>query len=749
MSTRDYGIRYKVDGAEASKQAIEGLKAGVLSLHAAANSGKGSLSAGIKVSAADVAGLDKAATALGTIGATGGSVGIVAEHLKSIYFVGPQIKTDLAAIATNLKAISAQQIGVANVAAALGNLGNRSAAGRVEAEGLSGALRGVSDRKTGLADAGNAVQVVQRKLFGAKMNAVELGNALDAIPAKAAGLSSAATAVGEIGQHARAAKSALRGAAGGGRSLGRSLMGLSAGLNLLSEARRVAAAVGEAINSSREKAESEADRIIAMKDKLREVATLRGESSPGDATVEAMLRLRTSAGMSTDEADGFMRKFYGSIEAGKGKGNITDAVAEDIQPMAATLGIRTKMGAATAGDLAASLSNYGKIESAKQAEGQMGVIVDQLNKGRGDMQPLTEALLKTAGTTVGPKGSAFANLPQLSAAIGVASNSASPTASGTRIEQTMRGLSYGHSEGQNATLKKYGITGEDDFATRVRKIKPFIDEAEAAGKNPMDMLKDAGFGNITDRRGIVYFARNQKLLQDRLGEVDAAAGADGKFTAAGDETEKKNAEYRNQSVARDRIGKATLDAELYRRYRGDADTQTKRKFAEAELNKNHKIDSAGTNKSDAGFDLFGLLPTLGFRSSRRARIDNEVERQEQERIEANRREILKRETVKRKVAVGPSTIPGAGNPPIGTTKAFAKVPVPGSDPRDQWQRGPAADVAANPRDQWQRGPAVDGGKPLELEKLMASQIAEQKRTNDLLSRPTPMNGRPRDVEALR
>jgi len=620
MSERQYGIAYtaKTDTARAN---IQGLKAEILALHAVAESSKGAMGGAFKV---NVSGLDKAATTLGTIGATAGSIQKVADAITQMDFSVGVLTKELPPVVTALRAIGDANIRIGNTAAALHGLGTRASIASGDAVKLGTALNGVAGHGAALGAASDHVQGVQRKLYGAKKNAEELGAALAQIPAKAGAINGAVGPIDAVKDAAKGAKVELRGAAAGGVRLGKSLRNMAAGISVLNAARMAAQGIGDAITDARERGEHGADKAIALRDRFREVANLQGKTSPDDETVMGALNLRVRSGMSTDESDKFLRKFYGSIEAGKDKGNIDAPTAEKVAEIGGATGVRTGMSVGTAGDLAASLANYAPIKSETTAAGQLGTIVDQLNKGRGDLTPLTDSLLKTAGSTVG-KGMPFQSLPELSAAIGVASNNASPSGAGTMVRQAQRGLfSFGKEQGD--TLREHKIESGDSFVTAIDKIAPLVEKAQKAGKNPMAALESAGFGNMTDRQAISFFVQNRALLRTRLDQVQGSAGADGSFTEAGKATIAKNDEFMASPVAKDRIGRAQVDRAEYGRYASGTSLQTERKSAEARLIERGEIDTPETNITDFISDVGPIGPMLGYPSARKRRIDRETGR---------------------------------------------------------------------------------------------------------------------------
>lgn len=624
-ATRKYTIEYIADGAEETARRTLAVAAAVGTVDQKAGDATNQLAAlnreaaqtaavlgtagkalsGLK--SADLGGLKSAAVQLGQIG----------DNLTFARQETANLKAGLNDLGTATRPAGA-------VAASVGRIGDNAmkAARNVTDAGVAvgtlGAQRGAVDGVV------SGIEKLQRKGYGAKKNVEELNAELAKVGSNAAGLGQAADSAGRLAGDAGKARVALRGSAAATRGIARGLMAVAGGISAVELARKVAGAVGDSVNDARALTVKGAERAIAMRDQLREVANLQGKAAPDDETVATALRLRMASGMGDSDADKFLRRWYGSLEAGRGKGNIDDETARKVQGIAGTLAIRTGMDAGTGGDLAASLANYGKVASSAAASGQLGTIVDRLNEGRGDLTPLANSLLKVAGTLVGPKGSAFSDLGELASVLGVASNSASPTAAGTMITQTMRGLSFSGKK-SDALLNAAGVTGGDDFLERVRKIKPYLDRAESQGLNPTDYLRDQGFGNSTDRRGIVYFARNFDLLQKRMDQTRAARGADN-YASAGARVAELNDRFLSSDPARDRIAVAAGDAAEYGRYAAGARQQTERRLAEARLKAAGAIDGPWSNFVAKAADGFGLYPMLGAQPTREEWIDREAAR---------------------------------------------------------------------------------------------------------------------------
>jgi hypothetical protein len=185
-------------------------------------------------------------------------------------------------------------------------------------------------------------------------------------------------------------------------------------------------------------ARAAAEATLDMRKALRVEGVLKGESTATDKTLKESLGLRVKTGLGMMEASDLTRQFEGSLPIGLEKKNITRKVADELIEQVGVMQARQGGDAGTRGDLAGILGQFGKIGSAEEGLGQMEAIRQALTAGRGDDTPLTNQLLKVAGSIV-REGGPVPSLPEMGAIIGVTSLSAGPEAAGTRAEQLYRG----------------------------------------------------------------------------------------------------------------------------------------------------------------------------------------------------------------------------------------------------------------------------------------------------------------------
>ncbi len=424
-------------------------------------------------------------------------------------------------------------------------------------------------------------------------------------------------------------------AAGSAKGLGVSLGGVATAAVGLGAVKNVVGSIGDAFREARDYAKETAAESLQLRDRLRELANLRGKPGADDQVVEGHLALRVEAGMTAAEAEAFQNKFEGSLPLAdeRGKKGITAAVADPMSRKIAALAVRTGIDGGTSGDLAGSMGMFGKIANANVGLGRAQQVVDTLNDGRGSLDLLVKEVMKGAAATVGA-GNSFGTIQERAAAISTATGMGQPGQSSTRIEQAIAGLG-GFDKKQGKTLAKYGIKGTDDFLSRVDKIAPLVEGAAANGQTPDDAMAAAGFRNRTERKAIAGFVANRDVLRKRIAAVrEDPGGGDAKAEAAGRRSEGLNAQFLgSDKAAANRVAEAELAKARDERGRRDQNLLVQRTAAEARLTKRNEIDTPASNAADKARGLFGLKSgLLGGQTGREERIDDEVRRAAGERV---------------------------------------------------------------------------------------------------------------------
>jgi hypothetical protein len=489
----------------------------------------------------------------------------------------------------------------------------------VSAQGLGTALGALSGQAAGVGVLQQAVQRTQRSMYGMAMNARDATAAMTALGATAPGVTAAGTATAGL-------RAGLGGARVQGAGLGLAMGSIVGHLAGLGSVLLIARGLGESFKDARQFAAETAAEATKLRDTLREVANLRGKPGADDAVTTGQLALRMGSGMRAPEARQFEEQFLGSLPLSKEKGGITDKVADELARETARLAVRTGLEGKTAGDLAGSLGMFGKVPDARVGLGRVQQIVDQLNDGRGNLTPLTAELMKDAAATVG-QGGMFRTIQDRAAAIGTATAMGSIGRTSTRVNQAIAGLS--NIEGQDdkgATLRGLGIEGTDDLLARLEKIAPMVNSFRAEGLDPLGELKKRGFNSQVQQKAIIGFVDNLPTLRTRMAAVrEDPAAPDARSLAAADRSGRLNDQFfAGDKAARERVADATMDAARFFRGRKDEHLEIERKRAEAQLLHAGQMDTPGDNFVDRMMDGFGILPGLGMKTNRQARIDSQV-----------------------------------------------------------------------------------------------------------------------------
>lgn len=282
-----------------------------------------------------------------------------------------------------------------------------------------------------------------------------------------------------------------------------------------------------------EEALAAAAATLELRKSLRIDATLKGAETTDNKALMEALGFRAKTGLGQAEAGEFTRQFLGSVPIAFQKGNIAKGVSEDLMTQAGIMAARHGGDAGTRGELAGLLGQFGKIGSAREGLGQLEAIRIALTEGRGDDTPLTQQLLKAAGSIV-REGGTVGSLPEMAALIGVTSLSAGPQEAGTRAEQVVRALRAGLTKQrggpgtkvpQGKYLKDLGITEKDSLEGALGKIAPDLQKAEASGRELDVYLAERGFKNYEERRALIETYRNYDVLKQRFAAARKAGGA--------------------------------------------------------------------------------------------------------------------------------------------------------------------------------------------------------------------------------
>ena len=106
-------------------------------------------------------------------------------------------------------------------------------------------------------------------------------------------------------------------------------------ISVFALATKAAFSLGDALNDSREKMREMSDQTAEWRDRLREIANLKGLSNPDETLTIDQARFGVATGLDKNESRQFQEQFLGTIPAARSKGNIDDATAEKISVVGA------------------------------------------------------------------------------------------------------------------------------------------------------------------------------------------------------------------------------------------------------------------------------------------------------------------------------------------------------------------------------------------------------------------------------
>jgi hypothetical protein len=361
---------------------------------------------------------------------------------------------------------------------------------------------------------------------------------------------------------------------------------------------------GEYINNARERLKELATEAQATRDTMRELANLQKHAGPDDQVVAQTIKQGIQAGMLPDDARQFMEQYEGSAPAGRTKGNIAPELESAVAVEGMKFGTRVNLQAKTAGDLTGVLSQYGKINSVEQAAGQLGSIAHGLNEGRGNLEPLTRSLIKTAGTIVEENGGPVGSLPELAAMLGVASTNATPDRAGTMLTNAVLGMRHFKDDAQGQTLKDLGVTPKMKFRDSLNLIAPKILAADKSGEGGDTWLRNHGWDNKQEITGILQLSRNLDVVDKRVKK--AMGKGDGKTVM--DDNEKFFSRERAGITRKIAARKAAQNFLLgqsreYSKMALDAGAQ--------KMVEEHNKGGVRNSAREFAFDLGGILPAVG------------------------------------------------------------------------------------------------------------------------------------------
>lgn len=572
------------------------------------------------------------------------------------------VKAELAAVTAGMKGFTEAGRSVGRVASSMGNLADVSVKTSTAVIGTANAVTELASVGTRMDGAKTSMVGFQRAAYGASKSVEEAGVAVTNLSAQSSGLKGAGAGFGGFAGQVRGFGTAVDQTTPKVGGLGASMLGLQARIIVFQGLKAAVMDLGKAITDARDKTNSWADSNLALRDQYRELANLQGKAEPDDTVVGGALRFRVATGLSNQAANDVLRRFEGELPAAQAAGNITgnatSGVAGDYLTQATRTGLRVGLSGSTTGLLAAKIAMSEKITSPEAGLGKFQTVVDLLNRGSGDLTPLTQSLVNTAGGTVG-KGLQFADMRQLAAAMEVTSANATPAIAGTRVRQAVTGLDRLRmgdkkaqlTEEQMKTMTPAEIAAKEgtglnlglsqtDFSGNIQKLGAWLDKQP--GNDKQTDLKRIGLKNQAERRALIQLVDNRARLKT---ETEAADKGVNPADAAA-----LNTKFFAGDTAQLRIAQAKNDASEFVRGRDQEKLQVARKAAEARLRTGGQVDTPASNFGEAISDnpvarvdaaLVGLmlgrapnldnLPVgLGGKPARQIKVDTEAFRQARE-----------------------------------------------------------------------------------------------------------------------
>ena len=396
-------------------------------------------------------------------------------------------------------------------------------------------------------------------------------------------------------------------------------------------------AFGDVANRARDRVKDLAIETMDLRDKMRELANLQKQDGPNNEVTVAAVKLGMAAGMMPEEAVKYLEQFEGSSPAGEQKGHIDEATKKAMMVEGAKFGTRVALKPQTAGDLAGVISQYTDLTrdgdgnplppDARVEKGmaQMGRVAYGLNEGRGNLEPLVRSLINTAGAVITDGHGPVEDLGELAAVEGVASTHANPREAGTRVRQAVRSLRDTKGKAANY-FESVGIKDGMTHIQRLERLKADQERTDASGEGFDTFLKSVGLTDEDEGRAIVEQVRDLDIIKKRVANQKKMGGRQviqqGNNFLAHTRTGVRRQQKANKA------GQEFLVGEQGERF------EMAREAAEQQLRDEKKIGGPENSTTELAADLFGLLPKLGYESTREA---TKAQRAEENLIEEAKR----------------------------------------------------------------------------------------------------------------
>lgn len=489
--------------------------------------------------------------------------------------------------------------------------GYSAAAGKVVAatKQVGSASTTVATQVNGL---GTATSSTGRRMTGASANAMAMGkNILAAgqvVGVTAGQMATLATDAQAAGKSMNSVKTSTTGASA---SMGR-FVAYSAAMQGV---RKITGELAEVFEDAREYARSTAEEVLALKDQVRELRAITGDKATPANVMNSVKDLMVKTGATSQEAIAFSTMWESALPAamqnvdektGKANWQLDEAQTAEAKVAALRFAVANGIDPATMGRMVPSIGIGQPVANQNDLMGQLGAMHAMAVQGVGTFSPIMKVYNKLRGTMVRPEGGGAAKSSgELLGIISAQTVTAGREAQVTQdINQVWRELSVASSEKKAETFKKFGITpGTDDYVTSVEKIAPLLLASRAEGKSDLDTLKEAGFGNAGANAKIIAAVNNRAVLRSRLNAVGPAS--DPTRVAA------INTQFQQQNP--ERFGAAAVTAAELGRGEETADVQGMKRFVQASLIREKKIDKEETfgERLEAWTTFGGLMGEHG------------------------------------------------------------------------------------------------------------------------------------------
>jgi hypothetical protein len=343
----------------------------------------------------------------------------------------------------------------------------------------------------------------------------------------------------------------------------------------------------DTLHNAEEYAEELADKVLKLHDEIRELKAITGQ---GEQATAAEVRKLMVEGREPDEQKviGFAKMWGSALPAAQQSGGwkLNDEQTEEVKTQALRFASSQGIAPEVMGRMVASIGIGQDVKTPDDVMGQLASMHAMAVEGVGTFTPLMKAYNKLRGKMIQPGGGgAFKDPAELMAGISATSVETGNEAQiATAMSQVWRDLSTAKTKTQQKTFAKYGLDKGGDFATRIEKIAPLLDDALAAGKDPLQALSDAGFKNAASNAMIGNLVRDRAILRGRVNASRKAIDASA-IKKMNDQQDVDNPE---------RLAAATAESGKLERGEQERLLKSSRKFAEEGLEANEGYTAKDT-----------------------------------------------------------------------------------------------------------------------------------------------------------